>query len=221
MSINSKKIIIGLIFFFLFVSVFGENNARRRVMQSLIFPGWGQLANDNNTGYAFILSEILLVSSYYYCSEEADIMSDKAYHCAIANAHIKPGNYDEKFFKDIAQYDHYGMTSGGYNESVVLKADSNPHLSPEEKEAYINEHIYSDEFAWNWNSEEDRREYKIYRKDSGLYEDNVKVITGVILANHLISGIHALLTSRQNSDIDVSFNLDRKLNPRLTASYRF
>jgi hypothetical protein len=223
MNISSKKLIFTLaLSISLLSSVFAEGSkTRRRVAQSLLVPGWGQLAEGNNTGYAFLVSELLLISGYYYCDKEVDIQRDKAYRYAIAYAHVNPGNYSEQYFDDVARYDHYGMSSGGYNEAVVRRIQSNPNLTDEEKQQEIQKQIYSDEYAWSWDSDDHQAKYKIYRKDAKLYEDHVKVLGGVIFANHLISGLHSLITNRRNSPVDVSVNLDREFTPRLVANYRF
>ena len=193
--------------------------------KSALVPGWGELSQSSSSGYAFLTLEILLWAGRFYFVEEVNLREKEAYNFAVSFAGLRPGNYSKEFLHLLTRYNHSGFGPGGYNENVVRQAQS-LFDDPTEQNVYIvNNAIMDDGLSWSWDSRDMRRRYSIMRKNADHNRDYVKAVTGVIVANHIISAINAArLTSRNNRLNQLSFNFkfDQKaINPILNAEFRF
>ena len=63
------------------------------------------------------------------------------------------------------------------------------------QQEYIDSNIYSDEMAWNWDSSADRGNYSKMRIRTQDLKDYAKIATGIMIFNHLVSGIDILRIS--------------------------
>ncbi|MDN5353980.1 MAG: hypothetical protein PWQ09_736 [Candidatus Cloacimonadota bacterium] len=218
MKLISKLLIITLLL--LFTTNLTAQHSKINVLKSAILPGWGEISMGNNTGYAFIASEILLWSAQLYFAQESDLKISAAHDYAYRYADVDPqGNYSQDFWIDLKNYDSYGFETGGYNANIILQAESIE--DPEERQQFIDEHIYSESHFWKWESDERQHDYKILQKRSLEFDDYAKVFSGAIVANHIISVINSLRISALQTEVDVKVKVNKQLNPLLTFNYRF
>jgi len=200
-----------------------QSNPRISLMKSALIPGWGELSNGSKSGYVFLSLEVAFWFSKYYVNTEKKLSEREAYNYAVQYAHIDPMlEYSEEYYGYLKKYGSSGYEPGGFNAIVVETAMA---LYPNdiiEQNKYIKDNSISEEKSWNWSSYEDRAYYSGRRTDILDYSDMSKAIGGMILANHLISGINSLLGNvKQNKRLETQVYFDSKLNPALQVSYKF
>jgi hypothetical protein len=220
MNTNSKFLLFILITVFFFVSLNAkEISPRTAFLRSALIPGWGEISQGNNSGYFLLATEVLLWSSIFYFNEEEDLLLKESYNYAIRYAHIDPqSDFDNDFLYHLSRYNSSGYEAGGYNAYIIEQAETIE--DPLEKQEFIENNIYSDALFWEWDSKENRRQYGIKRKDSSHFNDYAKAVTGVIIANHIVSAINSIRINRKNRlDVKVSFN--GKFDPVLLLNYQF
>jgi len=216
MNTNSKIYTI-LLILLLTVALQATPSPKTAFLKSALIPGWGQLESGSKSGIFFLASEALLWSTKYYYDTEADLKETASEKYAIKYAGIDPeGSYDENYYYLLSRYNSSGFESGGYNSFVYLSAQSE-----DDPEGYVADNMIPDDKAWQWKSKDDRHDYGILRKRIIQYGDYSQTMVGVIIANHLVSAIHAALVSRKASKFDVSVNMDSQFRARLNCQYRF
>lgn len=190
--------------------------------RSLVLPGWGEVYMGDNRGYVFMAAEVLLWASYFYCLEESDLNETASYEYALEYAHIQPGDYDEEYFLHLQKYNSSGFESGGYNENIRRLAITLYPDDPDAQQAYIENNMYGSGEAWHWDSRQSRSYFTQLRNDVVHFNDYATTVTGVIVVNHIISGLNALLKARShNRNLDFSMGFGRDFTPMLRGSYRF
>ncbi|MDD2332208.1 MAG: hypothetical protein PHI68_06120 [Candidatus Cloacimonetes bacterium] len=191
-----KKILI-VICILLSMSLLSGQSRGITLLKSLAVPGWGQISTGRNYGYGMLAAELSIISSMLYFDQEQDLKRKEAYQLALEYAHIQPGSYSQQYFRDLSAYNTSGYDAGGYNEMVRSTAMTLYPSNPQAQQEYIDTHIYSAEFAWNWDSDYQRGKFTSLRTRVNELMDYAKIATGVLLFNHLISGVDALRFSAQ------------------------
>jgi len=227
MNTNSKLYAV-LLIILLLGSLQATPSPKIAFLKSAILPGWGQLESGSKSGLFFLTSEVLLWSTKYYYDNEADLKETASKKYAINFAGIDPeGSYNDDYFYLLTRYNSSGYESGGYNSFVYLNEPQPEDFEEEDdfEEAYQNYYaentLISENKSWLWKSREHRHDYAILRKRIIQYGDYSQTMVGVIIANHLVSAIHAALVSRKASKFDVSVSMDNQFRPRLNCQYRF
>lgn len=192
------------------------------VLKSALIPGWGEVSNGSKSGFVFLASEAILWASRFYALDQKELSERKAYSYAIEYGHINPVNdYEEEYFDALKKYDNSGFEPGGYNYDIVQQATNLFPGDPNSQTEYVQLHAISDEFRWDWDSYEDRKYYAGRRTDILDYSDTVKAVSGVIIANHLISVINSARINAKSKRLRTEVTLDSKFNPGIQLSYRF
>ncbi|MFO7660879.1 MAG: hypothetical protein R6V77_08195, partial [Candidatus Cloacimonadaceae bacterium] len=177
------------------------------LLKSALVPGWGQVSLDRNYGYGMIASEVLLWSTLFYHNTEQELKDQESYEFALKFAHINPGSYSSQYYRDLAKYDTSGFEAGGYNALVRENAIN---LYPDNyalQQAYIDENAIPDEMAWTWDSYQQRKDYSSTRKEILELKDRAQLITGLIIANHVLSSIDMLRLKKDWGTVQPSFSL--------------
>ncbi|MCD4828559.1 MAG: hypothetical protein K8R90_03905 [Candidatus Cloacimonetes bacterium] len=199
----------------------GAANTRLVLLRSLVIPGWGELSMGDPSGYVFLTTEVMLWAGRYYFTNESDITESAAHDFAVQWSGIRPGNYDEDYWLDLVRYDSSGYDAGGYNESVLRDALSRYPDDPEAQQAYIDEHAYSDMYAWDWVDREHRARFSSMRSDASQYSDYAKTVTGIIVANHLLSVLNTLRSARSRQRLEVGVQMQTDGTPCLAGTLHF
>ena len=222
MNINSKRCIFLLILVLTFFCTLSAKNVSpaTNMLKSAIFPGWGELSVGHKSGYTLMAAEIILWSAKYYYLEESDFKETASFKYAIKYAHINPSkDYDESYFGHLKKYTSSGYEAGGYNAHILAEAEKIE--DPVAREEYIQNNIYSDEYYWNWDNKDKKKQYGVLRKRILQYSDYVQVFTGVIIANHIFSAIHSMRISSKLKRLEFKVGFDKDLNPGLFCRYQF
>ncbi|MBM4404000.1 MAG: hypothetical protein FJ042_06440, partial [Candidatus Cloacimonetes bacterium] len=189
-------------------------------LKSIVIPGWGQLSSDRQYGYAMLTSEALAWMSLYYFDREVDLRNRESYEYALRFAHIQPGSYADTYFSDLSRYNTSGFEAGGFNDMIRRTAlELYPH-DPVSQQQYIDANIYNDDFAWNWDSVDNRKQYNSIRIQMRNNKDYIKIVTGVLIFNHLVSAVDILRLHSSRSRANAYMSIQDK-TPTLNLEIQF
>ncbi len=204
------------------LSLNAQNSSRAiTILKSAIVPGWGQLSIQKQRGYVFLTNEILLISGLYYFNTESDVKLNKAYDIALCSAHINPGSYSDAYLITIGKYTTNGFDVNGYNTNVHEQALALFPGDEPSQATYFDQNMIPDARGWNWDSNDKRQDYRKVRKESLDLKDTAKVITGMIIANHLINLIDVARTTAHKSNIQVGFTVMPDMTPQLQFALKY
>jgi hypothetical protein len=189
--------------------------------RSALIPGWGELAQGNNSGYLFLSAEVALWASRFYFDSQSDLKIRQSKQFAINNGNLKNFNISEDIWVLMERFDRSGFEVGGYHASVLNNAIAlYPNCSVAQTE-YILMRMLDSDVAWDWGDRDTRRQYQIMRKDSKHYTDFVLAVSGVILANHITSFFNAMRISNRDRRVRMYANFDNELNPNAGINISF
>ncbi len=206
-------------------SIYSEEiSYRKAILKSAIVPGWGEASIGYKRGFVLMATEAFIWATNFYYSEESDLTHKESLEIANKYAGANISNNDKKYFDDVARY----MSSNVYNDPELKKIKEEAENLPEADQAqYIIDEsalrLYSDDLSWKWEIADHKYQYKVLRKDSLEYEDIAKAMIGVAVLNRAISCFDLLLIKKtvKNQNLDYGFRLDKKMNPKFIASFRF
>ncbi|MDP8209364.1 MAG: hypothetical protein RAO94_10540 [Candidatus Stygibacter australis] len=223
MNINFKIIIVViLIFISVSIQADGTINPGVNFLKSAVVPGWGQLSLDKNYGYGFLLAEASFWTMRFYYLQETDNNAQASYNYARQFADVDPqGHFPNQFYEDMRNYSSSGYNTGGYNAHIVADAVDQYPDDPLAQQAYIEANVYDEAHYWNWSSDYNQSEYSDYRRNIDLYKDYLKLVGGVIAANHIIGAIDALRLSNHLKHVRFGVDTNSDHVPLLTCTVKF
>lgn len=189
-------------------------------LRSMVIPGYSQVASGRNYGYAMMASEATIIGGLVFFNEESDLLLQESYEYAIKFAHLTPGSYDNDFFTNISKFESSGYDANGYNAMVRKTALEQFPYDPIAQQEYIDANSYGEDKYWSWDNPSNRSAFNKLRNDSQDYEDYAKVAVGVLILNHLISGIDVLRYSSEAKRSHVYFKLKQR-TPMMVLSYQW
>jgi len=190
-------------------------------IKALAVPGWQQVAEGKNYGYAMLASELAIIGSVFYLNNESDILMQDSYEYAVKFAHLQPGSYDNKFYNSLSRYESSGFDANGYNAMIRQTAMTMYPYDAIAQQQYIDQNSYKDDLFFSWDSPQHRSQYNKLRNRSNDFEDYASVAVGVLILNHLVSGVDYLLFSgRDRSRTEVYFGVKNN-EPMLFMNYRW
>ncbi len=214
MGINSKRYLIIVLILCLSLPILADSYSFSP-LKSLIIPGWGQISNDHNAGFAHIGLEVAFISSLIYFTNEADIKKDQSINYAIKFAHINPINHPETYYKTIGRYTSSYYEADGYNQEVLNDAIANNPGDPIAQQNYINANAMPEDLSWRWDSKNNRYKYNELRQDYFFNQDYAKIASGVLVANHLFSFVDMLIRYK-NRNIADKYTMYSTINNDMT-----
>lgn len=215
-----KKVCLILIIMCVISSAFALNRGLG-FLRAVAVPGWSQVASGHNYGYAMLASEIGIIGSLFYLNNESDILMQDSYEYAVKYAHLNPGDYDNEFYGNLSRYESSGFDANGYNAMVRQTAMTMYPYDPIAQQNYIDENGYADNKYWYWDSPDNRSQFNKLRNSSQNFDDYASVAVGVLILNHLVSGVDYLLfSSRDKRQTEVYFGIKNK-EPMLFLNYRW
>ncbi len=174
-----------------------------QMAQSLVLPGLAQVRHGKSHGYAMLAAETAIISGMFYFNQEATLKKRESYEYALKFAHILPGNHSDAYLRDLSRYNSSGFEAGGYNAMIREEAISLFPHDPAQQQIYIDENMYPDELSWRWDSKDDRASYVQIRSQAQNMHDYGKVAMGVMIVNHLISGLDVLRYNARDKQAQV------------------
>ena len=152
-------------------------SARRAFWASLLLPGWGQhYAGKPQSSLRFIAAELGLWGGYFALGAVAAVRRDNYRTYAAIHARAQPQGKDKAYFDDLGFYEN----SLQHNQFALYDDGPDALLYADEPQAF-----------WEWDAETSRQRYRELRNASETAERQALFMTGIVVANHLISAIHA------------------------------
>ena len=156
----------------------------RAFLQSLLIPGWAEWKSGAKKRARFFwITEGILAATFtgfqiYGHLKARDYRAYGAIH-AGANFADKPKRFvtNISYYKDILEYNEYQRRLRRYDLTYPLTQEN----------------------WWQWDSESSMHTFNHLRIQSETAYRNAVITVGVILMNHVISGIDAIWTARQHN----------------------
>lgn len=192
------------------------------MIKSAVVPGWGQLSLQKSYGYGYLLLEASLWTMNCYYNSESNNKEDASIKYAAKYADINTElNYSEQFYEDMRYYSSSGFDDGGYNAYIAQQAADIYPDDPEAQQQYIEVNAYDEEHYWDWETDDNQRQYSVYRKRIEEYSDYLKVLGGAIAANHIISAFDALRLSNYMKRVQFGVDFNSENQPLLSCTFKF
>ena len=221
-----------------------------RPLASLLIPGAGQLMGGQDRGAVYLATEIYLVSRFIQLDREAsrDARQFQALAFDIARRAYNPTNRDTVFeyyeqMERFAESGRYNADPGTgftpendtdtYNGSVWLLARrtfwADPDVPPDPTSLeywravdFYQTRAVGPGYQWSWRDHSLEHEVfkeTIRRSDDGFRRAQNQV--GLLLANHVVSAVDALISSRLAAITGRSTSLHTTVGARGTALVQF
>jgi hypothetical protein len=176
-------------------------------LKSLAVPGLSQVTNGRAYGYGMMVAEVGIISGMFYINNERDLKARETYEFAIKHAHINPGDYSEEYFRNLSRFNSSGFDADGFNARVRQTAMDLYPNDPISQQLYIDNHAYGEDMSWNWDSPSLRGQYSKIRIKTQDLRDFGKIAVGVLILNHLVSGIDVLRFFSETTRSQVYFDI--------------
>ncbi|MFN1834279.1 hypothetical protein AB2B38_003365 [Balneola sp. MJW-20] len=184
---------------------------RGAFLRSLAVPGWGHYYVDRSDwtrGKYHLASDVVLILSYVGLNTRANYLEDQLFTYANSRAgtSLKGKNRD------------YRIAIGNYNS---LSDYNNAQLQTRNWDRLFPE---TAEFQWEWQEAADRNRYRDKRETIDRNRGQLPTLLGLMVANRLISGLHAFVQARnmgQNIPEAGLTYLNEFGQPGVTAHIRF
>jgi hypothetical protein len=194
-------------------------------VSSLIIPGSGQLMLGQERGAIYLVVEAFLIARFFRFYSEGSRESDRYRELAytVARSPFNPSTVDTAFsyFETLQDFRQSGpfdtdpgpdlappMDERTFNGSIwelarqtfFVDPDSLPDPSSEEYQRaleFYRERAVGPNFLWSWRNaglEQDLYRQSIQRSDEAFRRATTQL--GLLLVNHLLSGIDAFISSR-------------------------
>ncbi len=214
------KYLVSLLLLLAVGASLAAENTGLQLAQSLVLPGLSQIRHGRDYGYGMLTAEVGIVSSLLFLNEEARLKTQEYYEYALKYAHIVPGDYAEAYLRDLSKFNSSGFEAGGYNAWVREEAARLFPYDTAQQQIYIDENIYSEALGWNWDSVDNRGQYVQIRTAAQTMRDYRMLAVGVMIVNHLISGIDVLRFNAKDNQAQVYLGIKDR-SPMLMFDLKF
>jgi len=178
------------------------SNSRVAMLYSLLLPGLGEYAlGHHDRAKVFFVAEGAIWTSYAIFQVQGNHRKDLYQEFAHVNAGV-PQRNDDEFYRIIGNY----VSSDGpfsANEQIRREARANYPDDRAKQEEYYQEHSYTGDDTWTWQSQALLDTYQDMRDASESAYHKSDFSLGLAIANRLISvvdtGILAAKQSRANA----------------------
>ncbi len=182
-----------LIFFFLLCSLLSAKPVISPVLMSAVIPGSGELVlNKTAKGIIFLSADLTAGYIFLRRNNETKWLEQSYKQFAYAKADV-PKHRSAGYYQLIQKW----RSSDEYNAFYEMLARNYfliLQYNPQGYDEYIASHHYSGEFAWNWDTAEDWKQYKRIRRSRQQKIMDKNLALGAMIANRLISTLDTALT---------------------------
>ena len=226
-----------------------------RPLASLLVPGSGQLLARQDRGAVYLAAEVYLLSRYVQLDHEATQQARRFRDLAfdVARRSFQPTQRDTVFeyfehmerFVESGAYDADGP--GGsfvpesdprtYNGSVWLLARrtywTDPNVPPDPTSwqygaalAFYRDRAVSPNYQWSWRGHSlEHQVFRDYMRRSDNAYRRAQSQIGLVLANHLVSAVDALISARlsavanRSADVQTTIGINGRTRVRLSVAF--
>jgi hypothetical protein len=172
-----------------------KKSAGLAILYSMVLPGMGELYADSyDSGIYFTVADGVLWGTYVGMNIYGNWQKDRYINYAVNKGGINIDSKDETYYATISQY----MSIDEFNDQKAFERNYT--------EMYNNTEV----FYWNWNTNDERKEYRQMWESSEQTFNNVRFVVGALLLNRVVSAINAVrLVSRYNNKLsqEVGWNV--------------
>jgi hypothetical protein len=152
-------------------------------LRSAVIPGWGQRrAGANTAARNFFVAEVLLWSGFASLQVYGHWLKNDYKLFAATHAGVELADKDDQFFVDAGNF----ISVDEFNQSRLRRRDVEGLYDPATH-------------AWKWDTEANQLKFANLRKRSERSFSRSNLVVAGVLANHIISGIHAAWVSHKKS----------------------
>jgi hypothetical protein len=152
-------------------------------MRSLAIPGWGQRrAGAKTAARNFFVAEVLLWSGFTALEIYGHWLKDDYKLFAATHASAQISGKDDQFFVDMGNF----ISVDEFNQNRLRRRDVEGLYDPA---AYF----------WRWDTDPNRIRFFNMRKRSDKAFSRAELVAAGVIANHIISGIHAAWVTHKKS----------------------
>lgn len=170
-----------------FALVAGLSPSVRAGLRSLVLPGWGQFSLGQTVpGWVFLGTEAGSWAGALGFRIKGDRLAEQSVIWAYEKTGARP-DWGEEYWSAMEEYMNYD----DYLEGLWAKARELFPDDPEEQAAYVDSVKLTEK--WAWPSEEAKKEFMRLRSASRNAFSLSGTMLGIVLANHLFSGLEAFV----------------------------
>jgi len=152
-------------------------------MRSLLIPGWGQRRGGAKTAARnFFVAEALLWSGFTALEVYAGWQKNDYKLFSARHAGAQISGKDEQFFVEMGNF----ISVEEYNQARLRRRDVEGLYDPA---AYF----------WRWDTDANRQKFFNLRKRSDKAFARAELVAAGVIANHIVSGIHAAWVAHKMS----------------------
>lgn len=193
-----RKPLFFLVFLTISVSGAGAASPATIPLRSLLVPGWGQWALGQETRAAFFLgTELVLWTGWGLFTRSGQGFTESYRVYAYRWAGADPTRADEAYWRAVELH----RSDEDFLEDLRREARRFYPNDLEEQRRYVEEHRV--EGDWSWPDQEHWFAFQDLRRSARQAFDRARVTVGVVLVNHLISALDALLTVRTRGKLSL------------------
>lgn len=169
------------------------------ILKSAILPGWGEYElNESSRGNFFRTTEIVGIALTAFSFVRANSIASTYQGFAAEHAKVDIDGKSQQFWVDIGNYN----SRIDYNDEYLRLRESD-NLYPIEAN-----------WAWNWDTEKKRKEFKNLRIKSDQMKLAGKFFIGGIVLNHIISAIDVYylrnISLKEKLEVSSNFSLENQ-----------
>ncbi len=152
-------------------------------LRSAVIPGWGQRrAGAKTAARNFFVTEVLLWSGFASLQVYGHWLKNDYKLFAATHAGVELADKDDQFFVDAGNF----ISVDEFNQSRLRRRDVEGLYDPATH-------------AWKWDTEVNQLKFANLRKRSERSFARANLVVAGVLANHIISGIHAAWVAHKKS----------------------
>ncbi len=150
-------------------------------LRSALIPGWGQKSLGARSGARnFFVAEVGLIAGVAAFNVYGNWLEDDMRTLASEHAGSAVNGKADQYFVDVGNF----LSLEEYNQSRLQNRDVQNLYDPATH-------------AWRWDTDGNRLRFKQLRLNSDRAHAKAELVIAAVLANHIISGIHAAWLARR------------------------
>ncbi len=173
----------------------GSTSLGGAFLRSAVIPGWGQRrAGARTAARNFFVAEVLLWSGFASLQVYGHWLKNDYKLFAATHAGVELADKDDQFFVDVGNF----ISVDEFNQNRLRRRDVEG----------LYDHMTH---TWKWDTEANQLKFANLRKRSERSFSRSNLVVAGVLANHIISGIHAAWVANKKSSAQEKERGDRHL----------
>ena len=180
------KLFIGVLFVLLAVQPGQAQSGAGAFWRSLLIPGWGQHYAGQGSG-RFIAAELGFWMGYVAFERLGQVRADRFHAYVAEHAGARSKGKNDQYLDDLGFYESRLQ----HNQFALYEDGPKAQVYPT-----------GIDFFWEWDREASRERYRTLRNESESAKRQALYMTGLVVANHLVSAIHAARSAGRERGTD-------------------